>query len=77
MKARVIIDLYIPKNFKPVEPWSKEQCLDDYIHHWLKEGYFIHDYIVDLPDGIEFKNYKIDYPKEWKNEPSRQEPDSY
>jgi hypothetical protein len=66
MKAEVVITLNVPKSFAGFGVWPKEQCLDDYIHHWLEEGYFVHDYIVELPDGIQYKGYEINYPKEWK-----------
>lgn len=66
MKARVIITLDIPEGFKAVDPWTEKQSLDDFISHWLTEGYFINDYTVDLPKGIEYKGYKIEYPKGWK-----------
>lgn len=70
MKVKVTITLNIPKSFKSIGPWSNEQALDDYIRHWLEEGYFNDEsgYGVDLPQGIEYKGYQIKYPKEWGSE---------
>ncbi|MCK9571342.1 hypothetical protein M0R72_20505 [Candidatus Pacearchaeota archaeon] len=57
--ATVTIKLKIPNSFNGVPPWSAEETLEDFVSHWLEEGYYAHDHIVELPQGIRYFGFTI------------------
>lgn len=59
MKATITISLLIPSDIQPIGPWSIEQCIHDYVRHWLEEGYFCTGGVVELPGGIEYQGFNI------------------
>jgi hypothetical protein len=65
MKVTVTITLDVPDDFHGAGPWNMQQSLDSYVSHWLEEGYYIQDYVVELPSDIKYKGYNIQFPKEW------------
>jgi hypothetical protein len=65
MKVKVVVELNVSKDFTAIGPWTKSQCLDSFISHWLEEGDFVDDHIVELPSGIKYKGYRIVFPKGW------------
>ena len=56
LETKIEISLLVPAEVE-------KSALDCYISHWLTEGYFVHDYLVQLPEGIEYIDYQIKYPK--------------
>ena len=81
MKIKVEINLDVPEYFEGSKSFSKIQSLDDYIEHWLFEGYWICDGIVTLPQNIQVDNYNIvSFPEDWwkelipKNEWAKEKP---
>lgn len=66
--VKVAITLKVPNTFTGVAHWGKESSIDGFVSHWLTEGYFIHDYIVELPGDIRYMGYEIEWPKGWQIE---------
>lgn len=62
MKAKIEITLDVPDDMRPVGPWSVEQAVQDYVRHWLEEGYYTSGH-VELPDGIEYEGFKMEFEK--------------
>ena len=59
----------IPKNFEGVKPWGKIQSIDDFISHWLREGYYIEDGCVSLPLGLKIEYCGFNsFPEDWWRE---------
>ena len=59
MKRQVLVTLIVPDDFKGIAPWTSEQSLDSLIHHWLEQGYGIHDYTVTFPCNIQYEGYTL------------------
>ena len=60
MKRIIKITLDIPDDFTGIHMWTAEQCLESFVSHWLEEGCYAHDHIVDLPEGIEYQGFTIE-----------------
>ena len=60
-EVTVTVKLLVPDSFKPTAGWSAEQCIEDYVSHWLEEGYFVDDHAVCLPRGIEYNGFDIQF----------------
>ena len=54
MKRTIVITLDVPDDMQGIGPWNAEQSLESYVGHWLEQGYFIHDYTVELPSGNQY-----------------------
>ncbi|MHA1289989.1 MAG: hypothetical protein ACTSPB_21620 [Candidatus Thorarchaeota archaeon] len=57
-EIEVRIKLAVPEEMQ-IGQWQRETAITDYIEHWLKEGYYIHDGEVILPQGIEVIDLEI------------------
>lgn len=63
MKAKIEITLDVPDDMQPMgSSWSVERVVRDYVRHWLEEGYYASGH-VELPDGIEYKGFKVEFEK--------------
>jgi len=60
MKRIVKITLDVPDDFTGSHMWTAEQCLESLVSHWLEEGYYVHDHLIELPDGIEYEGFTIE-----------------
>jgi hypothetical protein len=63
-KVTVAIKLRVPNTFNGVAPWTPEQTLDDFVAHWLEEGCYACDHIVELPCGIVYDGFSVQWGKE-------------
>ena len=69
LKLTFTIELIIPSTFEKSGYWSRIEMIDDYVHHWLNEGYYIDDHIVELPNGIKIgKMDFVAFPEKWWKE---------
>lgn len=57
---KVTVTLHVPDDLPSIDPWSPGECLWNYVSHWLEEGYFVYDHLVELPDGIQYRGFEID-----------------
>lgn len=58
-EVKVIITLLVPEDMPVSKCWTREQCLADYVRHWLEEGYRIDDPESGL--GIKVKDWEVYY----------------
>ena len=64
-EVKVVITLHAPTDMKS-EHWSREECIHDYVDHWLEEGYYASDHSVELPEGISYKGFELKFGKKFK-----------
>lgn len=59
----------VPSGFEGVKPYGKIQTIDDFISHWLTEGYYVEDGRVNLPRGLEVNHLGFNsFPEDWWKE---------
>ena len=63
------VEMDLPTNDDGELLLSREQSIEDYISHWLEEGYYVKDHLVDLPHGIVYKGFDIDFGETFEEEP--------
>jgi hypothetical protein len=56
-KITITITLSVPKDFDGFSYWDREECVESLISHWLTEGYYANDHLVQFPHGIEYHDY--------------------
>ena len=59
----------VPNDFEGVKPYGKIQTIDNFISHWINEGYYLEDGYLELPNGLEVKERGFDaFPEDWWKE---------
>ena len=68
LNLHVPVEMDLPRDEKGNVMWGREFCVRDYIEHWLNEGYYTEDGVVQLPDGIEFVDSDLKFGKKFMKE---------